>query len=147
MPVTIETTGGPWEMTAAQELTVYRLAQESLTNAFKHGDRSQGTHLHLVWTAESLEVRSRSSLITSHGAMPKTTPPGRGIVGMKARAAAAGGWVEIVRGEETFEVLAFLPSAGTRASRQRPPRTSPASSLIGRSTAMTDHTDPDCPGR
>ena len=31
---------------------------------------------------------------------------------MKARAAAVGGWVETVRGEETFEVLAFLPSAG-----------------------------------
>ena len=63
MPVTIETTGEPWDMTAAQQLTVYRLAQESLTNAFKHGDRGQGTHLHLVWTAASLELRSRSSLI------------------------------------------------------------------------------------
>ena len=52
-------------MTAGQQLTVYRLAQESLTNAFKHGDRSKGTHLHLVWTAASLELRSRSSLITS----------------------------------------------------------------------------------
>jgi signal transduction histidine kinase len=111
MPVTIETTGEPWDMTAVQQLTVYRLAQESLTNAFKHGDRSQGTHLYLVWTAASLELRSRSSLITSPGATPKTTPSGRGIAGMRARAAAAGGWVETVRGEETFEVLAFLPSA------------------------------------
>ncbi len=99
-------------MTAGQQLTVYRLAQESLTNAFKHGDRSKGTHLHLVWTAASLELRSRSSLITSPGATPKTTPSGRGIAGMRARAAAVGGWVETVRDEETFEVLAFLPSAG-----------------------------------
>ena len=112
MPVTIETTGEPWDMTAAQELTVYRLAQESLTNAFKHGDRSQGTKLRLVWTAASLELRSRSSLITNPAATPTTTPPGRGLAGMRARAAAAGGWVETVRGEEIFEVLAFLPSAG-----------------------------------
>lgn len=113
MPVMIETTGEPWEMTAAQELTVYRLAQESLTNAFKHGDRGQGAHLHLVWTAASLEIRSRSSLTTSPASAPPPQP-GRGLAGMKARAAAVGGWVETVRGEETFEVLAFLPSAGPR---------------------------------
>jgi signal transduction histidine kinase len=114
LPVMIETTGEPWDMTDAQELTVYRLAQESLTNAFKHGDRSQGARLHLVWTAASLEIRSRSSLITDPAATPTTPRPGRGLAGMKARAAAAGGWVETVRGEESFEVLAFLPSAGPR---------------------------------
>ncbi|WP_249777264.1 histidine kinase [Arthrobacter sp. C9C5] len=112
MPVTIETTGEPWRMTAAQELTVYRLAQESLTNAFKHGDRNQGAHLHLVWTAASLELRSRSSLITNPSTTPTPPPSGLGLAGMKARAAAVGGWVEAVRGEATFEVLAFLPSAG-----------------------------------
>ncbi len=112
MPVTIESTGEPWDLTAAQELTVHRLAQESLTNAFKHGDRSQGARLHLVWTVASVELRSRSHLITCPGATPPTFSSGRGIVGMKARAAAAGGWLETVRGEETFEVLAFLPSSG-----------------------------------
>ena len=111
MPVTIERTGEPWRMTAVQQLTVYRLAQESLTNAFKHGDRSQGTHLHLAWSATSLELRIRSSLARP-AAGPKTAPSGRGIAGMQARAAAAGGWVETVRGKETVEVLAFLPVAG-----------------------------------
>jgi signal transduction histidine kinase len=112
MPVTIETAGEPWDMTAVQQLTVYRLAQESLTNAFKHGDRGRGTHLHLLWTETSLELRIRSSLVTSPAAMPNSAPSGRGVAGMKARAAAAGGWVETVRSEETFEVLAFLPSTG-----------------------------------
>jgi signal transduction histidine kinase len=107
----MELTGEPWDMTAVQQLTVYRLAQESLTNAFKHGDRSRGTHLHLAWAATSVELRIRSSLITRQAVEPKTTPSGRGIAGMKARAAAAGGWVETVRGAETFDVLAFLPSA------------------------------------
>lgn len=111
MPVTIKTTGQPRGMTAAQQLTVYRLGQESLTNAFKHGDRSQGTHLHLVWSETSLELRIRSSFTTSQAVAPTTAPSGRGIAGMRARAAAVGGWVETVRGEETFEVLAFLPVA------------------------------------
>jgi signal transduction histidine kinase len=111
MPVTIETTGQPRDMTAAQQLTVYRLAQESLTNAFKHGDRSHGTHLHLVWTETSLELHIRSSLITGPAVAPTTAPSGRGAAGMKARAAAVGGWVETVRNGQTFEVLAFLPVA------------------------------------
>lgn len=111
MPVKIETTGEPRDMTTLQHLTVYRLAQESLTNAFKHADRTKGTHLHLTWTATSLELRIRSWLVTGPAATPETAPPGRGIAGMKARAAAAGGWVETIQGEETFEVLAFLPSA------------------------------------
>jgi len=112
MPVTIETTGEPWDLTAAQQLTVYRLAQESLTNAFKHGDRSQGAQLHLIWASASLELRCRSSLTTGHAATPTTPPSGRGLAGMRARAAAVGGWVETVRGEETFEILAFLPATG-----------------------------------
>ena len=76
MPIQIETTGEPREMTPMQHLTVYRLAQESLTNAFKHGDRSQGARMRLVWTDTSLEVRIRSSVITIRTAAPKTAPPG-----------------------------------------------------------------------
>jgi signal transduction histidine kinase len=121
MPVTIDATGQSWTLTPMQHLTIYRLAQESLTNAFKHGDRSQGANLHLVWTAASLELRISSSLVSSPAPTPKSTPSGRGLAGMKARAAAAGGWVETVRGEETFEVLAFLPSAG----RGRPAAATP----------------------
>lgn len=110
MPVHVETAGQPWDLTPTQHLTVYRLAQESLTNAFKHGNRSQGAHLHLAWTATSLQLRVSSSL-TSPAATPMAAPTGRGIAGMKARAAAAGGWVETMQAEETFEVLACLPSA------------------------------------
>lgn len=110
MPVEIESTGEPWDMTLMQHLAVYRLAQESLTNAFKHADRTKGTHLHLVWAATSLELRVRSWLVSSPLATLQAPPAGHGIEGMKARAAAAGGWVETIRSEETFDVLAFLPS-------------------------------------
>lgn len=110
MAVDIETTGSPWKMTPMQHLTVYRLAQESLTNAFKHSDRSKGTRLQLLWTAASLELRVRSWLITGPAVTPQAAPSGCGMAGMKARAGAAGGWVETIRGEETFEVMAFLPS-------------------------------------
>lgn len=100
-------------MTPAQHLTIYRLAQESLTNAFKHGDRTKGVRLAFVWQSESVELRVRSSLRTgdAHQSKSGSLPLGRGLAGMKARAAAAGGWVETIDGEGTFEVLAFLPAA------------------------------------
>lgn len=118
MPVKIETSGTPWDMTPAQHLTVYRLAQESLTNAFKHADRTRGVHLQFLWKPEAVELRVRSSLQTST-ADTKTSDSsalGRGLSGMKARAAAAGGWVETINGEKTFEVLAFLPATEQSAS-------------------------------
>jgi signal transduction histidine kinase len=112
MPVEMETTGSPGDLSPMLHLTVYRLAQESLTNAFKHADRTKGTRLHLVWTETALELRVRSSLVPAGEVAQEGTPSGRGIAGMKARAGAAGGWIETVRGEETFEVMAFLPLAG-----------------------------------
>ncbi|MFE4545649.1 sensor histidine kinase [Arthrobacter sp. NPDC056727] len=118
MPVKIETSGTPWDMTPAQHLTVYRLAQESLTNAFKHADRSRGVHLQFLWKPEAVELRVRSSLQTSttDTKTSDSSALGRGLSGMKARAAAAGGWVETINGEETFEVLAFLPATEKSAS-------------------------------
>ncbi|WP_427129239.1 sensor histidine kinase [Pseudarthrobacter sp. S9] len=133
MPVEIETTGSPWEMTAAQHLTIYRLAQESLTNAFKHADRAKGARLYLAWDATSVELRVRSSLIGGGVGATQTGTPlaGRGIAGMTARAAAAGGWVETIRGEETFEVLAFLPSTGNGKPAGVAPKDSHTRALEG----------------
>ena len=121
MRVEMQTTGQPWDATSLQHLTIYRLAQESLTNAFKHADRNKGALLQLTWTATSLELRVRSSLLRGapgtpdtpepDTAAPGTDRPGRGLAGMKARAVAAGGWVETIRSEEAFEVMAFLPSS------------------------------------
>lgn len=134
MPVELVTTGTPWNLTPLQQQTVFRLAQESLTNAFKHADRSRGARLHLAWTATSLELRVRSSLIAAGDLTPSEEPSlaGRGIAGMKTRAAAAAGWVETVRGEETFEVLAFLPSAGTRQEAAGAPDAEPLPILAAR---------------
>ncbi|MDQ0616646.1 sensor histidine kinase [Arthrobacter globiformis] len=132
MPVQITTTGSPRDLTVAQHLTVYRLVQESLTNAFKHADRAKGARVGLAWTATSLEVSVRSSLL--RGPVPfqeEVQSTGRGIAGMKSRAAAAGGWVETLRSEEIFEVMAFLPL--TRADGQRGPAatTAPLPLLTG----------------
>lgn len=132
MAIEIGTTGASWDMTPAQQLTAYRLAQESLTNAFNHADRSKGARLHFVWTTTSLELRVRSSL--PPGALPlqeEMTPTGRGIAGMKARAAAAGDWVETIRSDDTYEVIAFLPSTGNSPRTGTAPKESQLRALEG----------------
>jgi signal transduction histidine kinase len=115
MKVEIETTGTPWDMTPAQHLTAYRLSQESLTNAFKHADRAQGVRMRLAWNPASLELRVRSTNHTRdpiRNSVDSADQSGRGIAGMKARAAAAGGFVETLSNGDVFEVLAFLPAPG-----------------------------------
>jgi signal transduction histidine kinase len=120
MPVRIEQTGSPWNLTPMEHLTVYRLTQECLTNAFKHGDRDRGARMVLIWASDSVELRARSWINPSRERTQDVVETGRGIAGMKARAAAAGGWLETVQGEDSFEVIAFIP-----ATDFRPPVPSP----------------------
>lgn len=114
MHVQIEQTGTPWNLTPMEHLTVYRLTQECLTNAFKHGDRDQGAHLILIWAADSVELRARSWINPSREKTKDLRVTGRGIAGMKARAAAAGGWLETVQSEDSFEVMVFIPATDFR---------------------------------
>lgn len=117
-------TGAPVPLTALQELAVYRLVQEGLTNAFKHGDRAAGADVRQTWTGAGLELAVASVLPqgSDAGTRPAGARPagvGHGLPGMRARAAAAGGWVEATAGPDLFTLTAFFPSAavleGTRA--------------------------------
>ncbi|NOJ61635.1 histidine kinase [Arthrobacter sp. 260] len=112
MPVAIQSTGTPWEMSVDLELTVYRLTQESLTNAFKHGDREAGATLTTRWTADGMELAVSSSFRPSehHRRHFETYSSGRGITGMRDRAEAVGGWLEVSIANGVFEVTAFIPS-------------------------------------
>jgi signal transduction histidine kinase len=112
MPVRMEAEGAPWQMTAAQDLTIYRLAQESLTNAFKHADRSAGTNLEFSWTMDGVQLRIRS-VLRAEDRLPASDSGGHGLAGMRARAAAAGGWLESTQDSTSFSVTAYLPSTAS----------------------------------
>lgn len=98
-------------LTEAQQIAVYRIVQESLTNALKHGgsDARVSVGLEREATGLSLEVASegQSPLIAR-------SSRGIGIEGMKERARLAGGWLRAVPTGRTgrFVVTAFVPSSG-----------------------------------
>jgi signal transduction histidine kinase len=100
-----ETTGAPLPLATAQQLAVYRIAQESLTNALRHGDTAQEVVLHVGWGPHGLDLVVASAL-RDHA---RTTGAGHGIAGMTERAALVGGHLSARAEEGRFIVRAWLP--------------------------------------
>lgn len=105
--------GDPASLSEMAGLTVYRILQESISNAARH---CPGAHVTV-----SLDYGpSVTSLVVVNGPVPAAAgePPrpessgGSGIGGMRERAAAIGGTLDtLVRGDGGFEVRAHIPSA------------------------------------
>ncbi|MFC7431264.1 MULTISPECIES: sensor histidine kinase [unclassified Agrococcus] len=86
-------------------IAAYRIVQEALTNALRHGGSDADVVVTLSWTGPGLSlaisspIRDRTSL----------GPMGRGIAGMHERARQAGGWVDVDADGDRFVVTAYLP--------------------------------------
>lgn len=91
-------------LTPTQQLGVYRIVQEALTNALKHSGEHGSTRATLDWRGPGLAI-----LIATTPAA-ETTSPGRGIRGMQERARLAGGWLTASADEGAFIVNAFIPA-------------------------------------
>ncbi|WP_075737345.1 sensor histidine kinase [Streptomyces acidiscabies] len=84
----------------------YRIVQEALTNAVRHGGREDLTVRVGLWTADgALRVSVRDDGTGGDG-----SSPGFGLVGMRERARSVGGTLDAGPGPaEGFEVTATLP--------------------------------------
>ena len=100
-----EDSGEPVPLGTGQQLAVYRIVQESLTNALRHGDRAEQVVVRFVWTARELEIDVSSAMTTDAPA----ASGGHGIDGMRERAALAGGRLTAAAHGERFRVTAVLP--------------------------------------
>ncbi|MFE4194796.1 sensor histidine kinase [Paenarthrobacter sp. NPDC056912] len=107
MPVVLRTAGLEG-LSPVEDLTVYRIIQESLTNAFKHGDRAAGATVTANRSDSTLRLSIRSTLADG-GTDAPPSGTGRGIPGMRERATAAGGQLTTVTNGQLFEVEAILP--------------------------------------
>ncbi|MEU4408418.1 sensor histidine kinase [Streptosporangium sp. NPDC023963] len=96
------------------EAAIYRLAQESVTNALRHARHA--TRVEVRVTADDTSVRLRVSDDGDTGSARPPAPPGYGLIGMIERAELLGGTCEAGpdpgRG---WTVTAVLPRAGVAA--------------------------------
>ena len=116
--------GQPRPAAPTVDLVAYRVLEEALTNALKHGTGS--AHLSLEYGAESMTLRvvnSTPALVTvgrrpAGEATDNHLPGGgHGLVGMRERTTAVGGTLRIgPRAGDTFSVEAELPLRETGAS-------------------------------
>ncbi|MER7502357.1 histidine kinase [Nonomuraea pusilla] len=109
VPARLEVHGVPQDLPEGQQLAVYRIVQEALTNALKHG--GPGTHalVELRYDGPDLVVRVTDD---GRGAAAPRSPDGHGLIGMRERASMYGGAVSAApRAGGGFEVLARLPLA------------------------------------
>ncbi|WP_137876174.1 histidine kinase [Rhodococcus sp. Q] len=112
MTVTVER-GHLAALSETAELALYRIAQESLSNAARHAPGA-AVHLRLSGDAEVTELRvandAGGSVAVAAGATPDVVS-GHGIVGMRDRALSVGGTLAAgPRPGGGFEVCARIPS-------------------------------------
>lgn len=85
----------------------FRILQESLTNAARHGDGRAG--IAIRYGERELELTVSNVVATAHRT---TAGGGHGILGMRERASLLGGSIEAGRDGHTFRVRARLPYGG-----------------------------------
>ena len=113
LPVRLTRSGPDLPTDAGLRLTVYRIAQESLTNVLRHAPGTSRVDLAVTTTAAGVELE-----VLDHG--PATEPgdpggAGRGLVGMRERVAVYGGTLTAGPWSGGWRVHAVLPwREGTR---------------------------------
>ncbi|OHV43802.1 hypothetical protein BCD48_26660 [Pseudofrankia sp. BMG5.36] len=108
-----QTTGKPRTLAIATDLAAYRIIQEGLTNAHKHGPEPHASLL-LEYRPDAITITIRNLLSGTHNASAGT---GHGLIGMRERAQAAGGTLDV--GPEPggrFRLHACLPLPGPQGS-------------------------------
>jgi len=109
LEVTVEVDGTPGPLPPGLDLSAYRIVQESLTNALKHGERAPAT-VRVAYGAETLTIRVSNPAVRAPGA--PTGRVGHGLISMRERAALYGGALEAGPGPGgDFVVHATLPRA------------------------------------
>lgn len=107
LPVTFEVDGTPAAMSEGRQLTVFRIVQEALTNALKHGGPRVAVSVRLRYAGDALEIRVDDD---GRGAAAPDDGRGHGLAGMRERVAVYGGDVRAApRPGGGFEVLARIP--------------------------------------
>lgn len=100
----IASQGAPYELSSTQTEAVYRLCQEAMTNAIKHGG-AKNIHFFIRYKPEDVEI-----YIINDGAGCSEIVKGYGLLGIENRIGELSGRVEFGSdGEKGFTIHAILP--------------------------------------
>jgi len=103
LAVTVRVDGSRRPLAPGVDQAAYRILQEALTNAARHG--RGGAEIEIVFGPNTLEVAVTNP--TTPGASARNG--GHGLVGMRERAQLLGGSLEAVSADGAFHVRARLP--------------------------------------
>jgi signal transduction histidine kinase len=109
LTIAFETKGDPLSLGTGQQLAVYRIVQEALTNVLRHGDTSHEAVVRFEWNSTELEL-SITSAVTATPATAELRV-GHGLAGMKERAALVGGQLHTEVDDSRFIVMASIPAS------------------------------------
>ena len=107
--VTLETTGAPRSLGVAAEQAAYRILQEGLTNATRHG--AGKVRIELAFEDAGVEL-TMTNPVRPHGV--SRSGGGNGLNGMRERAIRLGGSLETERSNGAFRLRARIPYGGHR---------------------------------
>ncbi len=96
LPVRYQVSGALSDVPSGQQLTVYRLVQEALTNTLRHAGPAAGVDVVVARTDGELRLRVSDDgpeVVSQAGERGRCTDPGRGLIGMRERVQAFGGHV------------------------------------------------------
>ncbi len=99
----------PGEPPMAVQLAVYRILQEALTNAMRHGDG--GVDVRIAWWPDRVDLQITNPTTGEDG-----PGGGHGLIGMRERAQLVGGTLHAGREDGSFVVRATMP-IGTAIQR------------------------------
>lgn len=99
----------------------YRVLQEMLTNAIRHGQRESPASVELHWGGDDLRIEVANAVGATASSTESTTDDagGHGIEGMRRRLEAVGGRLDVRRrqadDQETFTATAWVPMRAVTA--------------------------------
>ncbi|MFF5229083.1 histidine kinase [Dactylosporangium sp. NPDC000521] len=119
--VDLETVGTPVGLSVAEELTAYRIVQESLTNTLRHAGPDAKVTLRLEYAPDHIEIEATDD---GGGRLPAVAKSsgGHGLIGMRERVALHGGTVSAgPRFDGGWTVTATIPRTLPPAVPPMPP--------------------------
>lgn len=107
LTIDFEQRGDIRQLATGHQLAVYRIVQEALTNALRHGDVEAPVSVVLAWLPDAVEIDIRNAIVHPR---PDDQHTGHGLAGMNERAALVGGWLSTEIAGDRFVVRSSIPT-------------------------------------